>query len=52
MRTNTAKASPPSEKVAISEAILQHAQQQAKARQREHGKTAPGRMKNTSENFG
>jgi ParB family chromosome partitioning protein len=41
----------PSEKVAISEAIYLHAQQKAKERPRAHSQTAPGKPKNTSENF-
>jgi ParB-like chromosome segregation protein Spo0J len=41
----------PSEAVAIGEALEELEKQQAKARQQKHGKTAPGKAKNTSENF-
>jgi ParB-like chromosome segregation protein Spo0J len=41
----------PSERVGIAEAVLAKEQAEAKARQKDHGKTAPGRSKNTSENL-
>lgn len=42
---------PPTEAVAVSDAVEEREKELARERQREHGGTAPGRPKNTSGNF-